>query len=136
MQEVTVNTRLLMAKIQANRTAHAKAFTTATEGYRQTVRNLLGKWHNTLNHPMGDPHPDLIGTEPGDPGLYAGAVKEIGQLAAPQSHLEEYDRALAMLQMSVDVTITLQEHEFQQLVMDEWGWKRDFIRSTSAYLGK
>jgi hypothetical protein len=56
-----------------------------------------------------------------------------------ESYLDEYDRTIQMLLMSVDERITLEAHEFTQLVLDKWGWKAQFDSartSNSSYLGK
>lgn len=129
MQQVTVNRISLIEKVKANRAAHAVAFKTAMAGFQGAVRAALKKWDNALNHPMqGRLDPELL-----DSKQHCEAVSEIGRLREPQGHLEEYDRALAMLDMSVDETITLQVHEFQQLVMDEWCWKQDFMKTSATY---
>ena len=124
MQEVNVKRTDLIAKIQENRDRHANTFKAAQDGYLETVRHAFDGWDKKLNHGPNAPIETAI-----------KAVAQVSTFHAPTSHLEEYDRALAMLDMSVDETITLQVNEFQQLVMDEWGWKREFIRSTSAYQG-
>lgn len=134
MQQVTVNRLELIAKVKENRETHAKTFREARDGFHGVVKAALNKWDNALNHPMQDRQdPTLLGRRPGEPELFCEAVSEIGRLREPQCHLEEYDRALAMLGMSVDETITLQVHEFQQLVMDEWCWKQDFMRTSATY---
>lgn len=52
----------------------------------------------------------------------------------PDSHENDYDAAITMLEMSVDETLTVPANLFRQLVMDEWDWKQDFEVTTSAYL--
>jgi hypothetical protein len=133
MQEVTVGTRALIATIQANRERHSSAFGEATIGYQNAVKDLLEKWDECLNHHRCNKKSPLFGRPPDSDAFFSEAVREIGELRAPKHHLDEYDRALAMLQMSVNAEVTLQEHEFQQLVMDEWGWKREFQAITSSY---
>lgn len=51
----------------------------------------------------------------------------------PVSYEAEYNRAIKMLQMSVDTEIELEDDVFNQLVMDEWSWKRAFSVSNMAY---
>lgn len=50
-------------------------------------------------------------------------------------HREDYRRAIRMVEMSVDDTIELDMHEFNQYVMDNWGWKENFLRTAMSYSG-
>jgi len=61
-------------------------------------------------------------------------AKGIGiHIPAPESYEKEYDKALRMLELSVDEIITLEEHEFNSLVQDEWSWKTDFLNNKTIY---
>jgi hypothetical protein len=57
------------------------------------------------------------------------------QLPEPREFLSEYDRAIGMLEMSVDELVELEEHEFDQLVNDSWPWAHQFAAATSFYNG-
>ena len=54
-------------------------------------------------------------------------------LPVPHDHTAEYDRAIKMVEMSVDENLELTEQEFAMLVMDDWGWKQQFTASNSRY---
>ena len=45
-------------------------------------------------------------------------------LAEPVDHTADYDRVMAMLEMSVDDTVILSAQEFNQFVLDDWEWSR------------
>lgn len=47
--------------------------------------------------------------------------------SAPVHYSKEYERAIKMLEMSVESEIDLEEEIFNQLVMDEWSWKHHFV---------
>jgi len=51
----------------------------------------------------------------------------------PASYEDSYKRAIRMLELSVESVIELEEEIFNQLVLDEWTWKRSFIASNSLY---
>ena len=53
--------------------------------------------------------------------------------SAPTSYEDSYKRAIRMLELSVDEIIEVEEDVFNQLVMDEWNWKRSFTAATMAY---
>lgn len=54
----------------------------------------------------------------------------------PESYVDTYDRAIRMLELSVDLEITLTSTDFNQIVMDEWSWKQSFALSNAKYLTK
>ena len=51
----------------------------------------------------------------------------------PVSYADSYTRAIRMLELSVDDVIELEQDVFNQLVLDEWNWKRNFILSNATY---
>lgn len=55
--------------------------------------------------------------------------------AAPVSYEDSYRRAERMLELSVDDVIEIEEDVFNQLVLDEWTWKRAFVTSNAMYKG-
>lgn len=57
------------------------------------------------------------------------------QYPLPDDHSDEYRRAIKMVEFSVDENIELSERQFDELVMDNWNWKRGFELAKSAYLG-
>jgi hypothetical protein len=52
---------------------------------------------------------------------------------APVSYADSYNRAIRMLELSVDTVIELEEQIFNQLVLDEWSWKRTFVANATMY---
>jgi predicted nucleic acid-binding OB-fold protein len=53
--------------------------------------------------------------------------------ASPVSYEDSYRRAIRMLELSVEDIIEVEEDVFNQLVLDEWSWKRGFIAATTSY---
>lgn len=51
----------------------------------------------------------------------------------PTSYEDNYTRAIRMLELSVEDTIDVEEHIFNQLVLDEWGWKQQFTAMAATY---
>lgn len=52
---------------------------------------------------------------------------------APVNYADNYSRAIRMLELSVDDVIELEDHTFNQLVLDEWGWKQQFVAQSAMY---
>jgi hypothetical protein len=115
MDTVKVNRDELLKAVQSNREQHRNTFEKACVGYRKEVIARL----------------DAMLTD-------AKAGKRIVQsvgLIEPMDQTKDYDRAIRMLQMSVDETIELSQTEFAQYVMDDWRWKDQFTNSTMNYVG-
>lgn len=55
-------------------------------------------------------------------------------LPKPVDHTSDYDQAIAMLKMEVSASVKIDNRTFSQLVMDDWGWKEDFLSTASLYL--
>ena len=55
------------------------------------------------------------------------------RLEIPEDHTKDYDRVLKMLDMSQDASIELGERDFDQYVMDNWGWSEAFNMSSQFY---
>lgn len=53
--------------------------------------------------------------------------------AAPVSYEDSYKRAIRMLELSVEDIIEVEEDVFNQLVLDEWSWKRSFTAASMSY---
>jgi hypothetical protein len=51
----------------------------------------------------------------------------------PTSYEDNYSRAIRMLELSVEEIIDVEEHIFNQLVLDEWGWKQQFTAMAATY---
>lgn len=51
----------------------------------------------------------------------------------PTSYEDNYARAIRMLELSIEDTIDVEEHIFNQLVLDEWGWKQNFTAMAATY---
>ena len=114
MKTVKVNTKTLLEKVRKNRDEHRKVFEKAYTGFRVAVIKQLDEM--TVAAKAGRRFP-----------LHFSLIEPIDQT-------REYDRAIEMLDMSVDEVTELSQSEFAQLVMDDWSWKKQFTDSTAAYL--
>lgn len=114
MQSVKVKKDELLAIVKENRTKHEAEFNAAQEAYKVKAKAAL-----------------------------RGQVKNIDQekpftlnfkeLPEPKQFLKEYDRAIGMLEMSVDEIVELEDDEYDRLVKDQWHWTNQFVAATSIY---
>lgn len=54
-------------------------------------------------------------------------------LIMPIDHTADYDLAISMLEMEVRNEIVLDEQEFAELVLDNWGWKNQWTTTNAMY---
>jgi hypothetical protein len=113
MNTVKVKREELLTKVRANRDAHRTLFLKAHEGYRKLVIEELDRMLKDAKE-----------------GL---RIQRSVTLTEPSNHVKDYDRVITMLEMSVDDTITLEAHDFDRYVMDNWDWSRFALATNTAY---
>ena len=116
MNTVKVPKAKLLAKLKTNRKNHRNIFLKAQEGYRQMVIEELEEMLEDARE--------------------GKKINTYINLQAPVDQTKDYDRAISMLEMSVDKIIQLSSTEFANYVMDDWSWKEQFTMSNMAYLSK
>lgn len=115
---VTVYREKLLEVILKNREEHQQVFTEA-----------LGGFHEELVDTLAEMLEEAKDAKPGDE-----VETEVG-LTKPTHHLNDYDRVIAMLQLSVDEKVKLTQREFAQYVMDDWTWQEHWLVSNSTWSG-
>lgn len=113
MKAIIVNKDELVEKVRANREKHQAIFDEAVTGYQKQAVQLL------------EDHIKRI--RDGD------MVEVYVRLPRPVNQLKDYDRVLAMLEMHLEDEIEVGEDDFASYVMDDWGWKQNFLASNAAY---
>jgi hypothetical protein len=113
MQEVTVKKDKLLTKLKENREAHREVFEISLEGYRKAVVEHLEQL--------------LADAREGK------RIEHQVRMPVPIDQTQEYDQAIAMLEMSVNDEIELTSQEFACYVMDRWHWKGQFTASNKSY---
>lgn len=107
MRDITVHKNELLTKLEENRRDHRQVFEEALEGFKREVIQRLEEY---LERTRQGKSQDVYVSMP-----------------VPKDHTADYDRAIAMVKMSVGDRITLSETDFAQYVMDDWRWQREFI---------
>lgn len=119
MDSVRVNKSLLLETVEENRQKHIAEYNEAMIGWREQATQVNKENADFL----------AFGRDP------TNIAKKLKLLpTAPISHEIDYDRAIVMLQFSVDDVIELEQRIFNQLVLDEWDWQRTFKTTTSTYI--
>ncbi len=116
MRSVKVNKVELMKILQDNKKKHIKEFDESVKDYKKAALKVAKE------------HVDLA---------KSGDLDKIAKIRAmpqrPASYEDSYNRAIRMMELSVDEVIELEEQIFNQLVLDEWMWKTAFTASSALY---
>jgi hypothetical protein len=116
MNAIKMNRLELLKIVQENKTKHIAEYLEAVVDYKKLVLQ--------------------IATE----NLHVARTADMKQFlkikahpSAPNSYEDSYKRAIRMLELSIDEVIEIEEDVFNQLVLDEWSWKRGFSASNAMY---
>lgn len=112
--KTVIEKQRLLDIIRANRTKHNDTYEAAKTAYAEKGVELLKKLIQKL--------------EKGE------TLRPYLNLPEPENHVDDYDRAIQMLELDSRDTIELNEQEFRQFVQDEWDWKQNWLTSTSSYV--
>ncbi len=103
----------ILAIVKKNRAVHEKEYIEARKGYRV---QMIVKTREMVS--LAESYKD---------------VPHHIDLAIPESHTAEYDRAIQMLTLTSQKKLVLDSATFAQLIMDEWSWKRSFSATNARY---
>lgn len=110
MDKIRVNKTELLETLRRNREDHRRIFEEALEGFR---REAIAELEQKIKDLQAGKHRTVYISKP-----------------VPRDHTSDYDRAIRVMEMTVDDIITLSERDFAQYVMDNWGWQREFVRNS------
>ena len=116
MRSVKVEKNQLLGIVRNNKIKHIKEFDESVKDYKKAALKIAKE------------HVELAKT---------GELDQIAKIRAmpqkPSSYEKDYERAIRMLELSVEDTIELEEDIFNQLVLDEWSWKNSFTATSALY---
>ena len=113
MRKVTVNKDKLLEALWENKDKHEKDF-------EELYTKFFDSYHEELTRVMD--------------AILAKKIAHVDEPVMPVNHTKDYERAIRMVEMSLDDDIELDEQRFNELVMDEWDWQRSFT-ATKAFYG-
>jgi len=116
MKTIRVQKSKLLEILRKNRAEHREIFLKAQQKFREVAIQELDK--------------QLQAAREGQRFV----LRRITQLIEPQDYTAKYDRAIQMLEMSVDDTIEITNQEFQNFIQDIWNWSRSWALSNSGYV--
>lgn len=129
MKEVKVSKNALANILLSNKKKHVAEYLEAVEEYKVAALEAIAKGVAKLNA-------QIEAVKAMTPQTVEHIRWTSVTLPIPVSHEAEYNRAIRMVEMSVDEEIVLSEKEFTKYVLDEWDWKSDFENTKMSYLNK
>ena len=116
MRSIKMNRLELLKIVQENRLKHVQEYEESVVDFKAAVLKIAAE--NSKLAKSGD-------------------LNKIAKMKAvpnkPQSYETEYHKAIRMLELGVEDVIEVEEDIFNQLVLDEWQWKRSFAMSAAMY---
>ena len=116
MNSIKMERVKLLEIVRENKEKHIAAYNESVEDYKAAVLKIAKR-----NHFLAK----------------TGDLNQIGQMKKfpnhPVSYEDNYTKAIRMLELSVEDVIDIEEHIFNQLVLDEWGWKQQFVATGALY---
>lgn len=129
MNAIKIDRMKLIGIVQENLRKHVDDWREAIEGFEVAAEKTLAENATIARKNLAmfkqDPKMDLT-----------RIMRPKSFPTIPVSYEKEYKRALRMLELSVEDTIEVEEDVFNQLVLDEWSWKTNFIATASLYNNK
>lgn len=116
MDDVKVKRVELLAKIKENRNKHRDLFLKAQEGYRELMIEALDQMLQDAKN--------------------GKQIRRAVTMPEPIDHTDDYDNAIAMLEMSVDDEVMIDAMSFSQYVRDNWSWKAHALHTNTSYAAK
>ena len=116
MRTITVKKTQLLETLKKNRDSHRDNFLKAQEGFRQEVIEQLDEALKSARE--------------------GRKVTSYIHIPEPQDHTKDYDVAISMLEWETVDTVSLEKHDFERFVNDDWEWKQEWIHSNTAYMTK
>lgn len=111
--KLNVERSALLDTLTTNRGAHRAIFEEAVEGYKAEAVKQLNDYIERIK---------------------SGSLKRVYvSLPQPEEHTHDYDRVIGLILLSTDDQIPLTDQEYENYVLDDWAWKRQFITTNSVY---
>jgi len=115
MEKIKVNKNELISVLKTNRDKHAQKYTEASAGYVMMVETELKK---KLKEVRSGNDFDL----------------NFHHLQKPESHVENYNDAIGMLEVSIDENISISMEDYLKYYKNKWEWCNYWSSQNTAYL--
>jgi hypothetical protein len=125
---IKMNREKLVETMKTNLEQHIKTYNKAVQEYLLDLDDAMSKNARTTRKAIAS------AKESGKIENLWVDYKNLPQ--KPTSYEDQYVVKIAMFDNSADPTIELDEQEFKQYMLDQWGWKNQFAATTASYINK
>lgn len=109
--------------LKENRDKHIKEFEAQIQGWKQAIeeyREDLSNWINKVSKDI-----DVI---------YLQSTRKPIKPYRPVSYLNSYDRLIELISANITDLIEVQEHEYDQIIKNQFGWTSEFLANSATYI--
>jgi hypothetical protein len=120
---IKVNTQCALELLASNRKKHIDEFTSQMHGWKEAMERFskeLITWKDNASEDIFSPDDEKKYRRPIEP-------------MKPMSYVNDYDKFIELLQHHQEKLIELDEHEFEQIIKDEFNWKGHFTAMSNTY---
>ena len=116
MFDTTIDVNTLLDIVKKNRDEHVELLKEANTGFKQQcISELSSKLEEYKDMDESNPVGLSVLKNP------------------PNDYTHRYEEAIAMLELTKDVTIKVTPEQFKSLVLNKWEWSRNFYVANSIY---
>lgn len=145
---VVVEKTKLLQTLEVNRDKHNSIYNAAVSGYWIEAQKVLdqkriefsgacaqlndefGRQGGTIQSNISDQNKDKMG------GSFSLALRfnSSWPIQYPENHLEDYNRAIDLLNFSVADKVELSVGDFDAYVRNNWSWRKSFLGTNVSYV--
>lgn len=136
---ITVDKKTLVKTLVQNKIKHVKEYEQALLDYKKVAKHKLELIHQDAVKTLEENYEDVLkkieAFDPENPIEHRVYIVDsiFFDLKVPHNYEEQYELAIQMYNWEVDETVKLTVTEFQNFVMDNWEWQKEFKMLNSTY---
>lgn len=147
LDSVVIEKDSLLAVLKDNREKHEAIYLAAVSGYwvkaqqlldekKKQFRQSIKEVKESFNLVATQTQQKIEGKQKDVNFSFTSAVKVSNrwELVYPENHLGDYDTTIRKVELSCLDKIQLSSTEFDSYVMNNWGWKNQFVSSNLNYI--
>ena len=113
MEKIQITTTNLVAKLKENRKKHEAEYEKLNKAYREAIVDSMSSKLRAIKEGKD--------------------INLIFSIPRPENHVEDYDLAITMLEYETREEIEIERNEFEQYILDKWGWECGFNATKTFY---
>ena len=140
-QRVKVKREDLLKALLDNKKAHDDLLANALKGYYKSVKKTLSERIKTVlplvKEELQTTLESVTNLEESVKPVVFSSKQQYAlfnfNIPFPESHEDDYNRAIQMVKLSANDLFELSEDDFSKFVMNDWSWKNEFLSTSQMY---